>query len=213
MAKTGKSNTETREVSYADAKVELRANEDGTKIISGQAIVFERESKPIYGAYIEVIKRGALDNANMERVVARTGHDDRQLLGTTMGETLRLLVTSEALVYDVDVPDTVAGRDTAVYIERGDIAGSSFAFVPEYRDGGVSWIDRSDEGLLDIREIHKIKALYDVSPVINPAYADSSVGLREHKEFREGLDNDKEKELRAKSDTLAAEHEQLKLKR
>ena len=208
---------ETREMSYVDSKLELRANEDGTKVISGQAIVFERESLPIGGSYIEVIKRGALDDTDMSRVVARTGHDDRQLLGTTMGGTLRLLVTREALVYDVDVPDTVAGRDSAVYIERGDIAGSSFAFVPDYNNGGVTWVDRSKEGLLAIREINKIKSLHDVSPVINPAYADSSVGLRAYEQWKESQDavvsEQEEKELRAKSDTLAAEHEQLKLKR
>jgi phage head maturation protease len=97
-----------------------------------------------------------------------------------MGQTLRISKDDDALRYDVDIPDTVAGRDTATYIKRGDIRGSSFAFVPDY--GTINWIDRSDEKKLPIREIHDIAVLFDVSPVINPAYPSSSAGLREQDE-------------------------------
>lgn len=208
-----KKKIEERQIGFCESKVELRASEDGgVKRIVGEAIVFERESNPIYGEFIEVIKAGALNEADMSRVVARTNHNDGQLLGTSWAGTMRMNIHDGGLSYEVDVPDTVPGRDTETYISRGDIAGSSFAFVPDYDNDGVKWVDRSAQGLLDLREIYKIKAIYDVSPVINPAYPSASAGLREHQEFRKELEQktqreiDEERENKANSDTLLAIH-------
>ena len=208
-----KKQIEERQIGFCESSVELRASDDGQKRkIVGEAIVFNRESNPIYGEFIEVIKPGALDEADMTRVVARTNHSDGQLLGTSWAGTMRMNINENGLSYEVDIPDTVAGRDTQTYIERGDIAGSSFAFVPDYKNDGVKWIDRSAQGLLDLREIHKIAAIYDVAPVINPAYPSASTGLREHQEFRKELEEktqreiDEEKRNKANSDTLLAIH-------
>ena len=137
---------EVRSLSYMDGRIEMRKTEDGKRMIVGEAIVYERESDPIYGYYIEVIKRGALDEAKMDRVVARTNHNDDLLLGTSWAKTLRLQDSPSALRYEVDIPDTTAGRDTEVLMERGDIAGSSFAFTIQEDN----WIDRSDDKMLPI---------------------------------------------------------------
>lgn len=206
-----------RENFYVEnASVEVRESSDGATKIVGEAIVFERESNALYGEFVEVIKAGALDEAKMDRVIARTNHDSSVLLGTTMGGTLRMSLEDGALKYEVDIPNTTAGRDTAEYIKRGDISGSSFAFTPDYNS--IKWIDRSTEKKLPIREIHKIQELYDVSPVINPAYPSATTGLRdkdqalaEFREFEKTLQKDQRAEdekrnLKAKSDTALAIH-------
>ena len=227
---------ENREHLYVeDASIEVREGEGEVSMIVGEAVIFERESHALFGEFVEVIKKGAFDKARMDRVIARTGHDSAVLLGTTMGQTLRLMKDEDALRYEVDIPDTVAGRDTATYIKRKDIGGSSFAFVPDY--GTIKWVDRSEEKKLPIREIHDVAILFDVSPVINPAYPSSSTGLREEdadypvalrelREWRaaqakeEGRETQKqidernaqELNLKAKSDTLIAIHSHNKQK-
>lgn len=217
---------EKRSLGFCEGKLELREASKGKKMITGQAIVYERESDAIHGYYVEVIKRGALDNADMSRVVAHTNHDGRQLLGTSWGGTLRMLDTASALEYEVDVPDTTAGRDTSVYMERGDIAGSSFAFIVGDKEGDVVWVDRSEDKLLPLREVYRIKSLHDVSPVTTPAYPDAKSALRNLEGWQEETraaaqkvaDDAKElvdieqRKLKADGDTLAAINNQLKLK-
>ena len=58
--------------------------------------------------------------------------------------------------------------------------------------------------MLPIREIVKIKALYDVSPVISPAYPDASSALRNLTDWKDSV--------KAKADAEAAEQRQIELK-
>ena len=41
---------------------------------------------------------------------------------------LRLWTDQRGLGYEIDVPDTTAGRDILEYVRRGDVRHSSFAF-------------------------------------------------------------------------------------
>jgi HK97 family phage prohead protease len=200
-----KKENKERNIGFHEGDIQLRANPDGgATMIIGTAIVYERESEPIYGMYVEVIKRDALKNTDMSRVVARTGHDDNNLLGTTMGNTLRLRDSAEGLHYEVDIPDTTAGRDTQVYMKRGDIQGSSFAFISD--SSTEVWTER--EGQLPLLEIYDIKGLYDVSPVINPAYRDSTSALRgydawtqEKQDAAKAIKDEEQRKLKADIDT------------
>lgn len=219
MAKT------KREMMITSGPVEIRSNDNGTKQIVGQAIVFNSESRAIYGEFVEVIAPQALDEANMERVVARGDHDNANLLGTTMGGTLQLEVKSDGLYYVVDVPDTEVGRSYAYHIERGDIQDSSFAFTINWREeGAVKWVDRSEEGKLPLREIRNIDAIYDVSPVLTGAYPAASAGMRAdedprmaelrniQEEWAKPALEDQEK-LRAESESMMLIHKHKTLKR
>lgn len=104
-------------------------------------------------------------------VIARFNHDDNQPLGTTAAGTLRLSVDSGGLRYDVDLPDTQAGRDVKALAERGDLRYSSFAFrVVEDR-----W-DQAEDGMA-LRTLLSVKLMY-VAPVMNPAYLDTTSGMR-----------------------------------
>lgn len=120
------------------------------------------------GAFAEVLARGDLD------VVAVYEHGDgRSLLGRTKSGTLRIQETERGLEYDVDLPDTSGARDLREWIARRDVQGSSFAFTPAR--GGEQWEETETEVL---RTISKVSGLFDVSPVVHPAYPGSDVGLR-----------------------------------
>jgi HK97 family phage prohead protease len=102
-------------------------------------------------------------------------------MGRTTSGTLRLSVDDKGLRYEVDIPDTTAGRDLLVSLKRGDITQSSFAFIVEED----SW-DQGEKGA--IRTIKKVSRLYDVSAVTYPAYEEASVGLRSFNTWKEKID-------------------------
>lgn len=157
------------------ARVELRAKEEGdrrVRTLHGLAAVYGQRSQDL-GGFVEEIEPGAFD-ASLEagdNVMARGEHDSRMLLGTTEGGTLRLRSTKEGLEYEVDLPDTSAGRDIGVLVERGDVTKSSFAFKT-IRD---RWEDLEDGMIL--RTLLEAK-LIDVAPVAMPAYQQTSVSAR-----------------------------------
>jgi HK97 family phage prohead protease len=133
----------------------------------------------------ERILPGTFDRAirDSHDVRALANHDKNQLLGRTSSGTCRLSVDEIGLRYEIDLPDTQAGRDVGTSIQRGDLDGSSFSFVPTR----VSWVE---EGRLMIRQVEDVD-LYDVGPVTFPAYAGTSSGLRsegDSKELREQAD-------------------------
>lgn len=152
--------------------IELRAAKDDepAKIV-GYAAVFDSLSEELWG-FREIILPGAFDRALKEKhdVRALVEHDSRLILGRTKSGTLGLDVDKVGLRSSITLPDTQAARDAQTSIERGDIDGMSFAFVPKTEE----W--RLEDGI-DIREIHDVD-LYDVSVVAYPAYPETSVSLR-----------------------------------
>jgi phage head maturation protease len=83
--------------------------------------------------------------------------------------------------YAVEVPDTTLGRDLQVLIGRGDVYGSSFAFTIRGA-GGESWTEEDGQ---PVRYVHEVEGVYDVSPVLSPAYdqATASVVMRSYERF------------------------------
>ena len=159
------------------------AEDDQPRGIRGTAAVFFREDDPDGTQYLlwqdvyERIMPGAFDAA-LERpddVRCLQNHDPRMLLGRSTAGTLRLSVDDDGLLYEVDTPDTTAGRDTLVSLERGDMTGSSFSFVAEK----VSWREETDDDGKTIwyREVEQVR-LFDVSPVTFPAYTGTAAGVR-----------------------------------
>lgn len=165
--------------------VQLRAAAEGSDspgTLTGYAAVFNSESRDL-GGWTEVIdpaafgaplEGGSLDMERHHRVIARSEHDSRSLLGTTDAGTLRVYVDDIGIPYEVDLPNTTAGRDAAVLAARGDYAYSSFAFYT--LPGGSEWRE-NEQGQL-VRRVTSAQ-LVDVAPVADPAYWGSSVGLRD----------------------------------
>lgn len=124
---------------------------------------------------IERILPGALRSALAPgRDVRSTfDHQDSVLLGRTASGTLRLAEDKRGLRYEVDLPDTQAGRDLAVQLKRGDVWGSSF----EFSVGAVEWGTTPDG-----RRVRGLKQIevYQVGPVIAPAYGATTAEVRGH---------------------------------
>ncbi|HEX8865639.1 MAG TPA: HK97 family phage prohead protease, partial [Lentzea sp.] len=102
-------------------------------------------------------------------VLCRFNHSDDQLLGTVHGRTLDLGMDRDGLLYEVEPPPSM--RHIVELVERGDVRKSSFAFRCVEDD----WSMTSDGGPL--RTVLSAQ-LVDVAPVVTPAYADTSAGLR-----------------------------------
>jgi HK97 family phage prohead protease len=120
---------------------------------------------------VERIMPGAFARAAEEDdVVGLFNHDPNLVLGRTSAKTLRLTDHETGLDYEIDPPDTQVSRDLQESLRRGDVNGSSFAFIAT----DAQWV-RSDGK--DVREIRGVQ-LFDVSPVTYPAYSAASAGLR-----------------------------------
>jgi HK97 family phage prohead protease len=155
---------------------------NGEKVVRGTAAVFNKRSHDL-GGFTEIIEPGAFERVLSQSpdVVALFNHDPDHLLARTASGTLELAVDSDGLNYSFTPPDTTLGRDLAVLLERGDIVGSSFAFV--IAEDGQRW-DESEDGKFT-RYVTDVEALVDVSLVTSPAYPDSSVALRSLNQWRE----------------------------
>lgn len=154
-------------------EVQLRAELKGNTL-SGHASVFDQETYIPREGY-EVIARSAFNEVLKDPdtdVRALYNHDASMLLGRQSSGTLRLGTDSEGLTFDVDLPDTTAGRDVRELLERGDLTGASFGWIP----GKFDTLTRKEGGIL--RSHTSIKRLVDVSVVTFPAYQGASVALR-----------------------------------
>lgn len=151
----------------------------GNQLISGYALKFNVLSQTI-GWFRERIDRKALDNTDMKDVVALFNHNIDMVLARTTSKTLELEVDETGLKYTFTPPNTTAGRDLVESLKRGDVRHSSFSFSVE----DDHWT-KDDEGT-EIRTITKIKRLYDVSPVVNPAYlqATSELAKRSYQQWK-----------------------------
>jgi len=176
-------NLERRFLEVADADelaVEPRAN--GQTSIVGYAAVYNRLSLDL-GGFREEILPGAFDKIlNRQRgkadVVALFNHDNNIVLGRTSSGTLELSSDAKGLRYVVTPP--MSRQDVVELISRRDVFGSSFAFTLD-RKTGESF--RQTEDGKTIRQVREVSGLYDVGPVLTPAYpaSSSAVAMRSYK--------------------------------
>jgi HK97 family phage prohead protease len=175
--------TDTIEHRAFECTIEYRAAPEGSTspgTLVGHAAVFNQLSRDLGGWYEEIdpggfganAADGSLDMVAHNRVMARSEHDSRLLLGTTDAGTLRLFIDDIGLGYEVDLPNTTAGRDAGELAQRGEYRYSSFAFSL------IDAVWREDgEGRLIRRNTNM--RLIDVAPVANPAYWGATVGKRD----------------------------------
>jgi HK97 family phage prohead protease len=157
---------------------------DGKDLITGYASVFYDANDPgteypLWDDLVERIRPGAFDRALSEKHDCRAlkNHDPNLILGRTGPGTLRLSIDAKGLKYECDPPDTQAGRDTVAELQRGDLSGSSFCFLPTR----TTWEEVRDpadaNSVTYVRWIEDL-TLFDVGPVTYPAYESSTSGLR-----------------------------------
>lgn len=166
--------------------VEVRASAPDVRTIGGYAAKFMRLSQDL-GGFVEQIDQRFFNKSagdGWPGVMARYNHDD--LLGTTAAESLRLSLDDTGLVYEVDLLDDSVSDRVHRLVARGDVSQSSFAFYT-YED------DWEVRGGVMVRTLISGK-LVDVAPVDQPAYLDTSTGLRSLAEKR-GVDLDEVQRL------------------
>lgn len=121
--------------------------------------------------YIEVIAPNAFDQTDFTDLVCAFDHGDF----LAAPPTLKFGIDQKGLWYSYDHDEKDPSHVTMLRrIERGDCKGSSFKFLkPENEDQVVTV-----EGDTYLRTLIRIRKTLDVSPVIRPAYASSTVFAR-----------------------------------
>lgn len=146
------------------------ASSDGMSF-TGYAAVFNSPSEPL--PFTEVIKEGAFKRSLKSRneIKLFMNHNTDVVLGSTRSGTLQLREDSRGLLAQAQLPDTTAGRDLSVLMQRGDVSSMSFGFsVPPKGD---TW---SQDGAT--RELHQVR-LHEVSIVTGfPAYEATTASVR-----------------------------------
>lgn len=144
---------------------EIRAN---GRRLEGYAAIFDNEAE-IGSSFIETIAQGAFAGSlrGNTDILALVDHDPSKMLARTKSGTLRLSEDTRGLAFDLDLPDTQAGRDVLALAERGDLGGMSFGFtaIDENRDG-----NRRELRVVDLLEISVVLAW--------PAYDGTVVNAR-----------------------------------
>lgn len=163
-----------KEIRNITMPVEVRESpQGGSRHIEGYALVFNTRSQDL-GGFTEVISPDALDGVlDRSDVMALLNHDmNRGVLARFRngGGSLSLEVDDKGLRYSFDAPATALGDEVLEGVRRGDISGSSFAFTVEAEE----WEEQGDGYL---RTIKRFGQLFDISPVYNPAYLDTSVAV------------------------------------
>ena len=165
-----KAEMETR---MAELRMAEAVNEDllvtGYPVVyDSPTVIFEYEGIK----YCEMIKRGALDGADMSDVPFKYNHSsDVMVMARTRNRTLSLVIDEKGLRMTANLARTTAGRDLYELIRRKDIDKMSFAFAVEKDSYDVQ---------TRTRVIEKIRRIGDVSAVDSPAYDKATISVRDY---------------------------------
>lgn len=166
---------------FAIEGLAVETRDDGKRTLKGHAAVFNQLSEDL-GGFREQVAPGAFaETLKTHDIRSLFNHDDNIVLGRNRAGTLRLAEDGAGLAIEVDLPDTQLVRDMVVSpIERGDVSQMSFRF--RVMPNGQNWAT-DDEGR-DIRTLTAVR-LYEVSPVVFPAYPQTDVALREMRAWKD----------------------------
>lgn len=178
--------------------MQVRENEDGaeSREIEGCAIVFGKETTLWDGKYSRV--REIIDASCVtpeflagQDIKLNLLHDrSMSLARNNKGEgTLRLEIREDGLYFRAEMPKCDLGDQALELIRNKTYSGCSFEFWPQDYDEEVTTLaDGREDCLITHRRFKSIDA---VTIAIDPAYQQTSVGLREQMEKRESeLAND-----------------------
>lgn len=155
--------------------VEFRSAGAGRIVASGVAMRYGAVSKPLLhksrGVFRETFAPGAFAKTIQESDVRSHNEHAGPYLARSGSGSLRLTDDRSMLAYEIDLPDTSAGRDAAALLERGDIKGSSIGFrsIPARE----VWTDSPGMSLRTVTEAR----LFRVDLTTSPAYDDSTAEM------------------------------------
>ena len=138
------------------------------RTLTGYAATFNTPTR--IADFDEVIRPGAfaetLNSDASASITALYEHNPQNLLGRVGSGTLRLSEDATGLAFELDLPETQLGNDVLTLVNRGDLAGMSFGFLPT-----------SEEWQGTTRYLNGVQ-LGEITLTANPAYPSTSVGVR-----------------------------------
>ena len=196
--------------------LEIRAISNEVQVdsrnITGYAVVFESNSEDL--GFIERIMKGAITDDTIKKsdVFCLLNHDSTKVLARSKyGEgSLKLELDERGLKYSFTAPNTDLGEELLEHLQRGEIDSSSFGFTVSLDEGSEKWY--TVEGV-QYRDIYKIDELYDVSPVYQPAYQETTVSkralveLEKHKTMQDEKEKEVQEETVEKTDEVQEDKE------
>lgn len=168
------SNTEKR--CYFHDETRARVVNEETRTIKGYGIVFNKESVDLRAGgrtFREVIRPEAVKGVQLDNILSMHNHRSERLLGNTRSGTMRVGVDKIGVWYEVDLPNSPTGQDVYESVKRGDTQGSSFQF--DIKSDGDKWSIREGKAF---REVVQFNGVYEMGPVSEPAYPDTSIAAR-----------------------------------
>jgi HK97 family phage prohead protease len=161
-----------REIRYLPAR-ELRISTaaDGTKQLSGHAIMFGVRSVNL-GGFVEVVDPKAVSTSlRTQDILCLNNHDSSQPLARTSAGTLKLSTDPVGVAFTCSLDTRISyASDLAISVQRGDVRGMSFGF----QTNKDTWT--KDNGTL-LRTLNDIE-IFEISTVSNPAYKQTDVSVR-----------------------------------
>ena len=185
--------------------LEIRAISNEVQVdsreITGYAVVFESNSEDL--GFIERIMKGAITDDTIKKsdVFCLLNHDSTKVLARSKyGEgSLKLELDERGLKYSFTAPNTDLGDELLEHLLRGELDSSSFGFTVSLDEGSEKWY--TVEGV-QYRDIYKIDELYDVSPVYQPAYQETTVSKRTLDKLNQLREMQDEKEKEVQEETV-----------
>jgi uncharacterized protein len=163
--------------------LELReADGQAQPTITGYAIVFNSWSVVMSSErgrqFRERFAPGAFDRwlGSAPDIRALWNHNSDFPLGRTRNGTLRVQKDGAGIRFELDPPATSWGADAVASIRRGDVSGVSFEFGTK-RDGSSDVWEKPGPDGVAFRTVLDAD-LYEISPVVFPAYPASNLAVR-----------------------------------
>ena len=172
----------SKETRFYPFEIRSEQRDGGAVTIEGRPIVYSRTTDICDGMFSESIAPGALDEADLRDVALLINHDTSMVplarsRRNNANSTMQLMpgVPGLDIRADLDTARNAKASEVASAMERGDIDGMSFMFT--VAEGGDEWTDLDTD--YPHRTITKISKVFEVSIVTWPAYAATTVGLRD----------------------------------
>lgn len=179
-----------REIS-GHGPLRVRENADGSasRTIEGRVIVFNRESEPLWGDDKEEIREIILPSAVTRELLDRSDikmtlfHDNHRLLARSKrGKgNLGYEIDDEGVTATFEAPATPDGDTALELVRSGVLDGCSFAFTltREMVKGMERTVEEREGKKVTLMKVGEIEELFDFTLTGDPAYPQTSVGLRE----------------------------------
>jgi HK97 family phage prohead protease len=179
-------------------KIKIEAIEEEVKIITGYVNKFNELSEDL--GFFETVKPGAFKRSleSNKNILALFDHDTSKILGSTNSETLILKEDDIGLYFELKLNNNLSyTRDILELIEMKVLSNCSFGFKINQDE----WEEKEGSYYRNLLDIE----LMEITLTGLPAYTSSEFSLRSLDNFKEGIKNEKNKEIETRKLKLVLE--------